>query len=139
MAILTCADSWHPILANIAALDGAFVFIHPAAIFEKALGEDVSAGTTWDLLNRFYSQLFSNYVIFVNRVGSEEGKRFWGHSAVIAPGGRVITKAKYHREQLVTASIDKREVRRYRTILPEFRDEKIDLDIRELQRVDKKR
>lgn len=139
MAILTCADSWHPILTNIAALDGAFIFIHPAAIFEKSLGDDVSASSTWDLLNKFYAQLFSNYVIFANRVGFEEGRRFWGHSAIIAPGGREISKAKYHKEQLVTATIDVKEVRRYRTILPEFRDEKIDLAIRELQRVNRKK
>jgi len=139
MAILICADSWHPILPYISALDGASIFIHPAASFEKSLGEEISIRSTWERLNKFYAQLFSCYVVFVNRAGSEEEKRFWGGSTIIAPGGKEIARADYYREHLATAVVDLKEVRHYRTILPEFREEKIDLAIRELKRLEKKR
>jgi len=139
MAILICADSWHPVLPYISVLDGASIFIHPAASFEKGLGEEMSNRIAWERLNKFYAQIFSCYIIFVNRVGSEGENRFWGGSTVIAPGGKEIVKADYYEEQLTMAEIDLKEVRHYRNILPEFKEEKIDLAIRELKRVREER
>ncbi|MBU4511592.1 carbon-nitrogen hydrolase [bacterium] len=139
MTILICADSWHPVLPYISALDGASIFIHTVASFEKGLGEEISNRIAWERLNKFYAQIFSCYVIFVNRVGSEGENKFWGGSAIIAPGGKEIVKADYYKERLTTAEIDLKEVRRYRNILPEFREEKIDLAIRELGRVKQER
>lgn len=60
----------------------------------------------WERLNKFYAQIFSCYVIFVNRIGYEGENRFWGESAVIAPGGKEVTKADYYKEQLITAIVD---------------------------------
>ncbi|MEA1964810.1 MAG: nitrilase-related carbon-nitrogen hydrolase [Candidatus Aerophobetes bacterium] len=139
MAILICADSWHPILPYISALDGASIFIYPAASFEKSLGEEISIRSAWERLNKFYAQIFSSYVVFVNRVGSEEENRFWGGSTVTAPGGEEIARADYYTEYLATAVIDLNQVRHYKTILPEFKEEKIDLAIRELKRLKEKR
>jgi len=139
IAILVCADSWHPVLPYISALDGASIFIHTVASFEKGLGEEMSNRIAWERLNKFYAQIFSCYVIFVNRVGYEGENRFWGGSTVIAPGGKEIVKADYYKERLTTAEIDLKEVRRYRNILPEFKEEKIDLAIRELERVKQER
>ena len=106
IAILVCADSWHPVLPYISALDGASIFIHTVASFEKGLGEEMSNRIAWERLNKFYAQIFSCYVIFVNRVGYEGENRFWGESAVIAPGGKEVTKADYYKEQLITAIVD---------------------------------
>lgn len=139
IAILVCADSWHPVLPYISALDGASIFIHTVASFEKGLGEEISNRIAWERLNKFYAQIFSCYVIFVNRVGSEGENKFWGGSAVIAPGGKEIVKAGYGKEQLTTAEIDLKEVRYYRNILPEFKEEKIDLAIREFKRIKQER
>lgn len=135
MTILICADSWHPVLPYISALDGASIFIHTVASFEKGLGEEISNRIAWERLNKFYAQIFSCYVIFVNRVGSEGENKFWGGSAIIDPGGKEVTEADYCKEQLITAIVDLKEVRHYRNILPEFREEKIDLAIRELERI----
>ncbi len=135
MTILICADSWHPILPYISALDGASIFIHTVASFEKGLGEEISNRIAWERLNKFYAQIFSSYVIFVNRVGSEGENKFWGGSTIIDPGGKEVTKAGYCKEQLITAIVDLKEVRYHRNILPEFRKEKIDLAVRELERI----
>jgi len=103
MAILICADSWHPVLPYISVLDGASIFIHSAASFEEGLGEEISNRIAWERLNKFYAQTFSCYVIFVNRVGTEGENRFWGGSTIIAPGGKEIVKADYYKEQLTKA------------------------------------
>ncbi len=49
IAILVCADSWHPVLPYISALDGASIFIHTVASFEKGLGE-VAANKIFGLM-----------------------------------------------------------------------------------------
>lgn len=139
MTILICADSWHPVLPYISALDGASIFIHTVASFEKGLGEEISNRIAWERLNKFYAQIFSSHVIFVNRVGSEGENKFWGGSTIIDPGGKEVTKADYCKEQLITAIVDLKEVRYHRNILPEFREEKIDLAIRELERIKQER
>lgn len=139
MTILICADSWQPVLPYISALDGASIFIHTVASFEKGLGEEISNRIAWERLNKFYAQIFSSYVIFVNRVGSEGENKFWGGSTIIDPGGKEVTKADYCKEQLITAIVDLKEVRYHRNILPEFREEKIDLAIRELERIKQER
>ena len=139
MTILICADSWHPVLPYISALDGASIFIHTVASFEKGLGEEISNRIAWERLNKFYAQIFSSHVIFVNRVGSEGENKFWGGSTIIDPGGKEVTKADYCKEQLITAIVDLKEVRYHRNILTEFRKEKIDLAVRELERIKQER
>jgi len=42
MGILVCADSWHPVLPYILALDGAFIFINVIASYSKGLGKKIS-------------------------------------------------------------------------------------------------
>lgn len=138
MAILICEDSWHPILPYISALDGASIFIHTAASFEKDLGQ-LSIRSAWEGLNRLYAQLFSGYVLFINRVGSEKGNKFWGGSSIIDPAGKEVVRADYYREHLVVGPVDREKIRRHRFALPLFRHERIDLAIRELNRVWKKR
>jgi len=138
MVILICEDSWHPILPYISSLDGASIFIHTAASFEKDLGQ-LSVRSAWEGLNRLYAQLFSSYIIFINRVGSEEGNKFWGGSSIIDPAGKEIVKADYYEEHLVVGTIDREKIQLYRSFLPLFRHERIDLAIRELDRVWKKK
>ncbi len=113
MTILICEDSWHPILLYISALDGASIFIHPAASFEKDLGQ-LSVRSAWEGLNRLYAQLFSGYVVFINRVGSEEESKFWGGSSIIDPAGKKVVKADYYQEHLIVGTVDRKKIRRHR-------------------------
>ena len=137
IGMLVCADSWHPVLPYILALDGAFIFINVVASYSKGLGKKISTRYAWERLNKFYAQVFSCYVVFVNAVGAEGKNSFWGGSTVIKPGGRTLVKPDYCKEQLATAYIDLKRVRYYKNVLPEFKEEKIDLNIRELKRIKK--
>jgi predicted amidohydrolase len=75
------------------------------------------------------------YVVYVNRVGFEDGVMFSGGSELIDPFGRCLVKAKTLDEDLCFGEIDALEVRRARTIYPLLRDERLDLTLRELQRI----
>jgi predicted amidohydrolase len=137
-AILICEDMWHPSTALVASLDGMDVLISPSASPGRGgleEGKGFANARAWETINRAYAQLFTCYVLYANRVGYEDGACFWGGSEVIAPSGDPVAKAAYLDEALLMAEIDHDEVRRARMINPLLRDEKLELTMKELERI----
>lgn len=141
MAILICEDMWHPSSAYIAAQEGAEVLLVPSASPGRGFPrEEIFVNAkAWELINRAYAQLFTVYILYCNRIGYEDGACFWGGSEVIGPSGEVLAKADYLTGSLTIAPIDLAELRRARTSNPMLRDEKLDLTIRELRRIQEER
>ncbi len=137
-AILICEDLWHPSTAYIAALDGAVALVCPSSSPLRGISEgkdhDDNAAY-WELLNAVYAQTFGVFVVYVNRVGFEDGVGFWGGSEIVSPVGNRLAKAKYYEEDFVVADLSLKEPRRQRVQAPLLRDENLDLTIRELQRI----
>ena len=137
-AILICEDMWHPSAACVASLDGMEILISPSASPGRGgleEGKSFANARAWETINRAYAQLFTCYVLYANRVGYEDGACFWGGSEVIAPSGDPVAKAEYLNEQILVAEIDPAEVRRARMVNPLLRDERLDVTLRELERV----
>lgn len=137
-AILICEDMWHPSAAHVAALDGMEILIAPSASPGRGGLEEgmfFANARAWETINRAYAQLFTCYVLFANRVGYEDGACFWGGSEVIAPSGEPMAKAEYLSETLLVVEVDPGEVRRARMVNPLLRDERLDVTLRELERV----
>lgn len=137
-AILICEDMWHPSTACVASLDGMEILISPSASPGRGgleEGQSFANARAWETINRAYAQLFTCYVLYANRVGYEDGACFWGGSEVIAPSGELVAKAEYLNEQILVTEIDPEEVRRARTINPLLRDERLDVTLRELERI----
>jgi hypothetical protein len=84
---------------------------------------------------RTYAQLTTSFVIFCNRVGVDESISFWGGSEVIAPTGEALLSAPFFEEGLFTVDISLADVRRERVALPLLRDERPELEARELGRI----
>lgn len=141
MALLICEDMWHPSAAYIASQGGAEIFLVPSASPGRGFPQEgiFLNAKAWELINRAYAQLFTVYVVYANRIGYEDGACFWGGSEVIGPSGEVLAKAEYFTDGLIMATIDLAELRRARIINPMLRDEKLDLTIRELQRIQEER
>lgn len=137
-AILICEDMWHPSTAFVASLDGMEILISPSASPGRGgleEGATFANAKAWETINRAYAQLFTCYVFYANRVGYEDGACFWGGSEVIAPSGEPVAKAEYLSETILVADIDLAEVRRARMVNPLLRDERLDVTLRELERV----
>ena len=137
-AILICEDMWHPSTAFVASLDGMDILICPSSSPGRGDLEDgktFANARAWETINRAYAQLFTCYVLYANRVGYEDGACFWGGSEVIAPSGEPIAKAEYVSETILVADIDHAEIRRARTANPLLRDERVDVTLRELERI----
>jgi predicted amidohydrolase len=139
VGIAICEDFWHLGVPQLLALDGAQILINPssspgrdlAATHEVGLG----TATSWRTLMRTYAQLTTSFVVFVNRVGVDESVTFWGGSEVIGPSGEPVFGAPLFDEGLFPVDISLADVRRERIGLPLLRDERLELQARELARV----
>jgi predicted amidohydrolase len=110
-----CYDLYFPELTRLQALQGAQLIVCISA----------SPG----LRRRFFegfclSRAMENavYLVYVNRVGIEEGLQFWGGSRVIAPNGSVLAKCKYDVEEFQICRFDLDEVSRARAFIPTIKD-----------------
>jgi len=139
VGIAICEDFWHLTVPQLLALDGAQLLINVSSSPGRDLAATNEVGlgtaTSWRTLMRTYAQLTTSVVIFCNRVGVDESISFWGGSEVIAPNGEALFTAPMFEEGLFTVDIPMADLRRERLALPLLRDERPELQVRELSRI----
>jgi len=139
VGIAICEDFWHLTVPQLLALDGAQLLINVSSSPGRDLAATNEVGlgtaTSWRTLMRTYAQLTTSIVIFCNRVGVDESISFWGGSEVIAPNGEALFTAPMFEEGLFTVDIPMADLRRERLALPLLRDERPELQVRELSRI----
>ena len=139
VGIAVCEDFWHLQTPQLLALDGAQLLVNVSSSPGRDLAarNEVGLGTasSWQGLMRTYAQLTTSFAVFVNRVGVDETITFWGGSEVIGPSGEAVFSAPFFDDGLFLVDIDLDEVRRERIALPLLRDERLELQARELGRI----
>ena len=136
MGILICEDFWH--LSAAAIMQAEEVDVLMCVSNSPARGVDgpkIRTAETYEQICRAFAQLLGTVVVFVNRVGFEDGLCFWGGSMVVGPDGRILAQAPMLDEALTIAAFDPAELRRQRLIAPLARDERLLVTIEELQRI----
>jgi predicted amidohydrolase len=134
-ALLVCNDAWQPALAFVACQDGAEWLIMPT---DSAHSDpyELDVREYWREITTLYARLFECYVVYVNRVGDECGRSFWGGSRVVDPTGRVVAEAPEDEVSLiVTEDLDPAAAPRRRRRLPLTREARLVLLRRELTRL----
>ncbi len=127
-ALLVCEDAWHSLTGTIAALDGAeIIFLSSAAPARGAWPrEDGIPGPAtvarWERTVRGVAEEHGVFVSYVNLVGTEGGKAFWGSSLLVGPAGDVRTRAPLFEESLLPATLDLADLTRARTDAPLLAD-----------------
>jgi N-carbamoylputrescine amidase len=132
-AILICHDAWHPVLAMLAALDGAGLLIVPAA--SGARGDNDELERDWATLLNHHARFTQVHIVFANRTGLENNARFWGGSRVVDPFGAVVAQGPRDEPALVVADIDPGAVTRRRDEIPLLAHARLDLLAREFGRL----
>ena len=135
--LLVCEDLWHPTSSWLLAHEGAEV------IFTLSSGptrgakpeQEVTSVAVWRRLLRVSAQFQTSFMVYVNRVGCEEGLTFGGGSAVVDPFGRVLAELPPLDEGVCTVDLDGEVLRRARTAYPLLRDANPELVARELERI----
>ena len=137
VGMLICEDFWHVSPPYLLWLDGADLLILNSSSPSRGLNaDDRLSGTRWvEHVIQAYGSMFTSYILHCNRVGYEDGKNFWGGSAVVDPDGEFMTSGLYFDEALVTQEIDLNQLHRTRARLPLLRDERPGLVRRELGRI----
>jgi predicted amidohydrolase len=139
LGLAICEDFWHLTVAQLLALDGAQVLVNVSSSPGRDLAATNEVGlgtaTSWRTLMRTYAQLTTSFVIFCNRVGVDESISFWGGSEIISPTGEGVFSAPFFEEGLYVADIPLADLRRERLTLPLLRDERPELQVRELTRI----
>ncbi len=139
IGIAVCEDFWHLAVPQLLALDGAQILVNVSSSPGRDLAATNEVGlgtaTSWRTLMRTYAQLTTSFVVFCNRVGVEESISFWGGSEVIAPTGETLLSAPLYDEGLFIVDVSLGDIRRERIVLPLLRDERPELQVRELGRI----
>jgi len=138
IALLVCEDMWHLSTVYIATLDRAVTLICPSASPIRGISDDTERDDNaryWDDLLGFYARAFASTIVYVNRVGFEDGIGFWGGSQIVGADGLRRVQAPYCEPASVHYEIDAEETRRQRIVAPMLRDEDVDLTINELLRI----
>ncbi len=105
---LVCEDLWRAeTIASVAALKPDVIFLHVASPARDFRDNDLLIETQWDALAKAAAILCSAYLIFVNRVGFEDGIGFWGGSRVITPKGEIEYRMPNFKEEVVTLSLNR--------------------------------
>ena len=139
--LLICEDAWHPANAWILAQDGAEVVF--ALSSGPTRGAKPKRGITslpvWHELLRATAQFQTSFVVYVNRVGYEDGLNFGGGSIAFDPFGRTLATLPALISGLTVAELDREVLRRARAAYPLLRDENLELVHRETSRIRQRR
>jgi predicted amidohydrolase len=139
VGLAVCEDFWHLSVPQLLALDGGQVLINVSSSPGRDLAATNEVGlgtaTSWWTLMRAYAQLTTSFVVFCNRVGVDESISFWGGSEVVSPSGETLFRAPLYDEGLFVVDVPLADVRRERIALPLLRDERPELQLRELARI----
>ena len=134
-----CEDFWHLRVPQLLALDGAQILVNVSSSPGRDLAATNEVGlgtaTSWRTLMRTYAQLTTSFVVFVNRVGVEESITFWGGSEVIGPDGAALFSAPVLRRRAVPGRGRPGRGPPRPDQLPLLRDERPELEVRELARI----
>jgi N-carbamoylputrescine amidase len=126
---LVCWDQWFPEAARLTALAGAQILFYPTAIgwqFDEGDAVDTAQHDAWETVQRGHAIANGVFVAAVNRVGPEDGIRFWGQSFVADPFGRVLARASSDREETLLVDCDLGAIEAVRRNWPFLRDRRID-------------
>ncbi len=135
--LLICEDAWHATSAWLLAQQGAVLLVVVSSGPTRGArpGQNVTSVGVWRDLLQVTAQFQTAFVVYVNRVGCEDGLTFGGGSFAIDPFGRDVISLPPLDPALEIAELDGEVLRRARTVYPLLRDTDLELVRREVERL----
>lgn len=127
IGVLVCEDVWHLSSAYayfLQDVDWLFVISSGPGRGLPEEGQEPSSGKAWNSVLVACASFFQCGALYVNRVGWEDGVKFWGGSKFVDPTGEVRAEAGQVDSELVFVDVDPRELRLARINTPVRRDER---------------
>lgn len=105
--MVICEDVWRAqTFAALASQETDVIYVLAASPARDFNDEGLLIESQWDALLKSLALLTKAYVVFVNRVGFEDGLGFWGGSRVITPAGSVEHSLSLLEEESKIVSLD---------------------------------
>lgn len=135
IGILVCEDLWHPSSPYLLSRAGVDLLLCPSSSPGRGVGSgegELGSAASYGAMLRTYSELFTSFAVYCNRVGFEDGFHFWGGSRVLGPDGRILAGPLGDGAEVLHVELERGDLRRARIAFPLLRDERIDVVQRQL-------
>lgn len=122
-----CWDQWYPECARAMMLLGADLLLYPTAIGSEPESPELDTKELWQ--RAMVGHAVSNVVpvVAANRIGTEGGQSFYGHSFIANHRGDLVAELGRAEAGVIVAGLDLEEIRRNRASFGFFRDRRPDL------------
>jgi len=117
-----CWDQWYPECARVMALMGAEVLLYPTAIGSEPYDAELDTSRMWRRAMIGHAVSNCMPVMAANRIGSEEGQNFYGHSFISDEWGDLTAEFGAGETGVLTASLDLARAAKHRAGMGFFRD-----------------
>lgn len=117
-----CWDQWYPEAARVMALMGAEVLLYPTAIGSEPYDADLDTSRMWRRAMIGHAVSNCMPVIAANRIGTEDGQRFYGHSFISDEWGDFPAEYGAEETGVLSAQLDLARAAKHRAGMGFFRD-----------------
>ncbi len=117
-----CWDQWYPEAARVMALLGAEVLLYPSAIGSEPYDADLDTSRMWRRAMIGHAVSNCMPVIAANRIGTEDGQRFYGHSFICDEWGDFLAEYGAEETGVLSAKLDLSRAATHRAGMGFFRD-----------------
>ena len=117
-----CWDQWYPECARVMALMGAEALLYPTAIGSEPYDTELDTSRMWRRAMQGHAVSNCLPVIAANRIGSEAGQRFYGHSFIADEWGDLVSEYGSGETGVLIAQLDLARAARHRAGMGFFRD-----------------
>lgn len=134
--VLVCEDMWHLDGMWLHFLSGVDAILACSASPARGVGAgetEPRSQRTWRTIQDAAAALTQSHVLYVNRVGCEDGIVFGGGSRIVQPDGTELARLDGLDAGRLVRDLDPTLARRVRTATPLRRDEKPQLVMRDLR------
>jgi N-carbamoylputrescine amidase len=127
LGVGVCWDQWYPETARAMMLMGADILFYPTAIGTEPHDPDLDTSRLWR--RAMIGHAVSNVVpvVAANRIGTECGQRFYGHSFICDERGDILEEFGADETGVLVATLDLAQAKRHRAAFGFFRDRRPDL------------
>lgn len=117
-----CWDQWYPECARVMALMGAELLFYPTAIGSEPYDPDLDTSRMWRRAMLGHAVSNCMPVIASNRIGMEDGQRFYGHSFIADEWGDFVAEFGAEESGVLVATLDLARAATHRAGMGFFRD-----------------
>ncbi|MBA4046559.1 MAG: N-carbamoylputrescine amidase [Erythrobacter sp.] len=117
-----CWDQWYPECARVMALMGAELLLYPTAIGSEPYDADLDTSRMWRRAMLGHAVSNCMPVVAANRIGTEGGQRFYGHSFITDEWGDFVADYSAAETGVLVATLDLARAATHRAGMGFFRD-----------------